>query len=286
MKPGSVIPGLATSSSSYLALILAVAHGSFGCHPKSSQDSTFRIIATDAGFEAPNTIPAGMRHIVMENRGTEIHEAMLVKLPPGTTADDYVAAVKSGSLFPKGALDYSGPGLLSPGESTELWLKVDPGNYLLICWNQKHARTVSPHSFTVTNLLANDDLPKEDVVVKLVDYRFDIQGELRSGAQVIRIETPGPSMHEMDVYRLHDGKTVADVVRWRKDGGVGESPADALGGVLDSHDLQRIVWLRRNFTPGRYLLHCEMPLETSAEPTKQETNHADLGMVRPFEVKP
>ena len=49
---------------------------------------------------------------------------MLVKLPKGMSANDYVAAVKAGSLFPEGALDYSGPGLTSPGETAEMWLKV------------------------------------------------------------------------------------------------------------------------------------------------------------------
>jgi hypothetical protein len=268
----------------YQVLILAVSLGIVGCEPKSPPDSAFRIIATETGFEAPDSVPAGMRHIVMENHGREIHESMLVKLPPEMNANDYFAAVKGGSLFPKGALDYSGPGLISPGERTELWLKLDPGNYVLICWN--HARRFAPRPFMVTNVLANDDPPQEDVVVKLADYRFDLQGELRPGAQVLRVETPGPSMHEMDIYRLHEGKTAADLIRWRKNDGRGEPPADALGGMLDSHDIHRVIWVRRNFTPGRYLFHCEMPVETTAETGNQEINHADLGMVREFEIKP
>ena len=217
MKHSSMIAGLGKYYFTHGALILALTLASFGCHRPPSPEYVFRIIATDAGFEAPNTVPAGMRHIVMENHGTQIHESMLVKLPPEMSADDYFAAVQRGSLFPKGALDYSGPGLTSPGERTELWLKVDPGYYVLICWNAGHAKTVPPHPFTVTNVLANDDIPKENMVVKLVDYRFDLEGELHSGSQVIRVETPGPSMHEMDLFRLHEGKTVTDVTRWRKD---------------------------------------------------------------------
>src|SRR5213078_3441112 len=84
-----------------------------GCDFKQGQATTapFRIVATDAGFEAPNEMPAGLRHIIYENLGSQIHEAMLVKLPDGMSAADYVAAVRAGSLFPKGALDYSGGGL-------------------------------------------------------------------------------------------------------------------------------------------------------------------------------
>jgi hypothetical protein len=272
-----------------MALVTAVAaaFAASGCHSKSGQDSDtpFRIVATDAGFDAPERVPAGVRHIVFENHGSEIHEAMLVKLPSGMMVTEYVSAVRKGSLFPAGALDYSGPGLTSPGEKVEVWVKLDPGQYILICWNDGHARSTPPHPFAVEYTISDDRPPKEDVVVKLIDYRFELIGRLRKGVQVIRAETAGPSMHEMDIFRLHDGKTLADVHRWRKDDHRGSAPVDAMGGVLDTHDLKRVVWMRRNFAAGRYLLHCEMPLITNAEPTNQEVTHADLGMVREIEIE-
>ena len=267
-------------------LMILLSLVSCGCHSKLGRERTapFKIVATDAGFEAPDLIPAGLRHIVFENRGSEIHEAMLVKLPDGMTPTDYVAAVKAGSLFPKGAQDYSGPGLTSPGETVEVWVKVDPGNYLIICWNNGHAKSTPVHPFTVQYAISEDEPPKEDVVLKLVDYRFELEGNLRKGRQVIRVETPGPSMHEVDFFRLRDGKSVADVNRWRKANGRGEPPVDALGGVLDSHDIKRVMWLRRDFTPGRYVLHCEMPVTTDSQTTNQQITHADVGMVREIKI--
>lgn len=259
---------------------------SAGCHKGAlEKDASFRIVATDAGFEAPERIASGMRHIIFENHGSEIHEGMLVKLPPGMSPNDYVVAVKRGALFPKGAVDCSGPGLTSPGEKTEIWLRLDPGQYVLICWNEGHARTRAAHPFTVDYTVANDAVPKDEVVLKLVDYRFEIEGNLRRGPQVIRVETPGPTMHEVDFFRLHDGKTVADLKRWRKENPGGPAPADALGGALDSHDLKRVVWLRKEFAPGRYVLHCEMPLTSDTSAPHTEITHADLGMVREFEIK-
>jgi hypothetical protein len=57
---------------------------SAGCHTGVlEKDTSFQIVATDAGFDAPERVASGMRHIVFENHGSEIHEAMLVKLPPG-----------------------------------------------------------------------------------------------------------------------------------------------------------------------------------------------------------
>ena len=272
---------------SLAGLVVVVLLTGGGCDrtaQRNSTQTTFRIIATDAGFEAPDSVPAGLRHITYENHGSEIHEAMLVKLPQGMTAADYVAAVRAGSLFPAGALDYSGPGLMSPGESVEVWSKLDPGNYLIICWNAGHAKTRAPHPFTVQYTISDDQPPKEDVTVRLVDYRFELTGQLRKGVQVIRVETPGPSMHEVDLFRLHEGKTVADVRRWRKEDENGPAQADAMGGMLDSHDIHHVGWLRKTFTPGRYVFHCAIPVTTDAHTTNQAITHADLGMVQEFEI--
>jgi hypothetical protein len=87
----------------------------------------------------------------------------------------------------------------------------------------------------------DDRPPKEDVVLKVFDYRFELDRALRKGVQVIRVETPGPAMHEVDIFRLHEGSTVEDLKRWRKEKENGPSPAEALGGALDSHDITRVV---------------------------------------------
>jgi hypothetical protein len=89
-------------------------------------------------------------------------------------------------------------------------------------------------------------------------------------------------MHEADLYWLNDGKTVAVLTRWRKEG-AGPAPARALGGILDSHDISHVVWLRRSFAPGRYVVHCEMPMQGKAN-VAAGTTHADLGMFREIDV--
>jgi len=252
--------------------------------PSFAFGAPVRVVATDAGFEAPATIAAGTRHVVFENHGTQIHEAMFVKLARGTSASDYAAQVRSGTLFPKGALDYSGPGLTSPGEATELWLRLDVGDYALICWNHSHAGV---RALSVRDTGAPDDSPpREDVIVKLADFRFELSGAIRKGEQVLRVETPGPSMHEMDIFRLHSGRTASDVQRWYKQDDLkGAAPADALGGALDSHDIRHVVWIRKAFTPGMYVLHCAMPMSTDAKSGDGHASHADAGMVTTFEVK-
>ena len=63
-----------------------------------------QIVALDRAFEAPQGIAAGMRHIIFENRGSEIHEAMCVQFAAGHERRPTWSAVKSGALFPQGAI--------------------------------------------------------------------------------------------------------------------------------------------------------------------------------------
>lgn len=72
---------------------------------------------------------------------------------------------------------------------------------------------------------------------------------------------------------------VGSLKHWRKEQEGGSSPAEALGGALDSHDIKSVVWLRKEFVPGRYVLHCKMPV------TNTKLTHADVGMVREIEIK-
>lgn len=247
---------------------------------------TIHIVATDAGFTAPDQVAAGLRHLVYENRGSQVHEAMLVRLPDGMDASGYVDSVRGGALFPAGARDYSGPGLTSPGGSTELWLSIDPGRYILICWNEDHATHVPVHPFVAVAGDTPDAVPpRADVGIKLVDFRFELDRTPVSGEQVLRIETVGPSMHEVDLYRLDEGRSLEDLRRWTKRDPRGAPPGVALGGALDSHDLHHVVWIRQRFEPGRYVLWCEMPLSAAAKIGEDFATHSDAGMVREFEVR-
>jgi hypothetical protein len=164
-----------------------------------------------------------------------------------------------------------------------VWLPLDPGEYVLICWN--HTRS-SVRGLTVAEgKRVNDTPPKEDAVLLLRDFRFELQGRLKKGTRVIKVQSLGPSLHEADLFRLHPGHSASDVQRWYKDDLPPDSaPAEALGGVLDSSDTRHVVWLRRNFAPGQYVFHCAVPMDPHAKSGDKSPIHADVGMVMTFEV--
>jgi len=279
-----------------IVLLISALSGSVGAFGASradvlapASDSTIRIIATDGRYHAPRRVSAGLRHFVFENQGTHQHEAMLIKLPQGMTPKAYFEAVKSGNDFSAGALDYSGAGLTAPGESVEVWLRVDPGNYMVVCWNGKH---VSPAHMlkVVDDGMVDDAAPREDAVLSMLDYRFEFDRAIEKGRRVIRVETPGPSMHEVDIFKLRAGATLADLERWYKEEDHGQphsqpTPADAMGGMSDSHDIHRVRWLRRTFAPGRYVFICHMPMPT-ADNKGPKLSHADVGMITEVVIAP
>jgi uncharacterized cupredoxin-like copper-binding protein len=265
----------------------AVASGARATAPAAG----IRIVATDGVFEAPHRVAAGLRHIVFENHGKHQHEAMLVKLPEGMTPEGYFAAVHGGSTFPEGALDYSGAGLTAPGESVEIWVRIDPGNYMVVCWNGNHPTARFAHRLTaVADGTPDDPAPKEDVVLRLADYHFELDRAIEKGQRVIRVETPGPSMHEVDIFRMRGDASIADLERWYEEEDhdrphARPTPADGMGGMSDSHDIHRVGWMRRNFAPGRYVFTCHLPLPRAGK-DGPKLSHADAGMIKEVVVAP
>ncbi|HEU4365665.1 MAG TPA: hypothetical protein VFT13_09400, partial [Candidatus Krumholzibacteria bacterium] len=74
---------------------------------------------------------------------------------------------------------------------------------------------------------------------------------------------------------------------WQQDRDRVPLPGKVAGGVLNSHDLSRVVWVRREFTAGRYVLWCGMPILQTAEKADSAAAHAthdQAGMVKEFVV--
>jgi hypothetical protein len=258
--------------------------------PGTDGDAPVSIVATDSGFVVADTLHEGLNHLVYENRGSTIHECMFIRLPDAMGAHEYIEAVKAGYAFPEGAIDCSGPGLTSPGQRVEMWVSLERGRYLLGCWVAKHLTSVSPRTVVVHGAPKfSVTPPREDATLKLVDFRFELSPALQRGARTIRVETVGPSMHEVDCFRLESGRTIDDIRNWYHDQ-EGPLRAIALGGVLDSHDLSRVVWLRRTFEAGHYVLWCDMPMIQSGNDADAgaaaDVTHDQAGMVLEFEVAP
>jgi hypothetical protein len=118
--------------------------------------------------------------------------------------------------------------------------------------------------------------PSADIVIKLVDYDFQLSKPLTAGRHTIRIENAGPQEHELAIVRLEPGKTPADFAAWGMKQ-VGPAPGKMLGGVSGIVPGMHAS-IDVDFTPGRYGFLCFAPDSKDGKP------HFLHGMAKLLEV--
>jgi hypothetical protein len=87
----------------------------------------------DYGFQLSTPITAGRHTIRFDNTAGQSHEVVLVKLNPGSTMQDWVAAaVKMSGPLPGQLMD--GITGLSPGRHGYATVDFTPGDYGMVCF--------------------------------------------------------------------------------------------------------------------------------------------------------
>src|SRR5687767_15072371 len=122
------------------SLCLLGACSGAGSRGGPAQPRLLRLEASDFTFAAPATVAAGLTRVRLVNRGSEWHEALITRLPAGTSAEAYLAAARAGESFPVGAVDFGGPGVVPMGDSSEVVLRLPPGRYAIVCWSGNHVK--------------------------------------------------------------------------------------------------------------------------------------------------
>ncbi|MFZ0545369.1 MAG: hypothetical protein WAM60_08020, partial [Candidatus Promineifilaceae bacterium] len=82
-------------------------------------------------FDTPDTPAAGNQTIRFMNTGSQVHEAFLVRLDDGKTADDYLNT-PPGEIPP--GVSLGGVTGIKPGDSQYLQVDFEPGTYVLYCF--------------------------------------------------------------------------------------------------------------------------------------------------------
>jgi hypothetical protein len=99
--------------------------------------------------------------------------------------------------------------------------------------------------------------PSADLVVKLVDFDFELSGPLTAGHHVIRVENGGAQPHEIALVQLKPGKQPMDFAEWGEKQ-QGPAPGALFGGVSGimpgAHAFATV-----DLPPGDYALLCFVP---------------------------
>jgi len=266
-------------------LVAAALPVAMACVPSDEADSpragaaltagVVEIVARDLTLDAPDTIPSGWTTFRFTNTSPMIHFALVERLPDGVGIEEQQeqvapvfqeglerlaegeveAALAAFSQLPAwfGEIAFmGGPGLTSPGRTSQASVYLEPGTYLLECYVKTdgvfHSFNPDPaaygmvHEFTVTD--DRGDAPEPTSTLRLTISAEDgisMEGTPEPGEHTVAVEFADQTVHEnfvghdLHVVRLADDVDLQELERWmdwsRPTGLQTPAPAEFLGGT-------------------------------------------------------
>jgi hypothetical protein len=136
--------------------------------------------------------------------------------------------------------------------------------------------TSDRHSTVGGTVSENPSAKPAAVTVTASDYAFQAPDSMAAGAVTVQLVNHGKELHQAQLIRLEQGKTLADVAQVLKSGGAIPSWIKFVGGpngIAPGQETQATAVL----PPGHYAYICLIP-------SPDGVIHAAKGMARPFTV--
>jgi len=274
-----------------------------------NRNTPIDIVAQDFKFQVPDTLPSGWVNIHFINNGKQTHFFMLNKLPEGVTYDDYLSeiappfgevwtALKDSGIskqeatnrlmasLPKWVADVhtiGGSGLIAPGGTTNITLKLIPGNYEMECYVKTPEGVFHGALGMVNHIIVSEDStnlkpPEADIHLTLRNHNIETNGDLSAGRHTIAVHFQDPApfgvgddVHLIQVEETTNFNEVVEWMNWMNIHGL-EAPAPAifLGGVQEMPQ-GSTEYFTVDLKPGHYAWIAE--------------SYASAGMVQQFSVE-
>ena len=275
------------SSFVFVLVLVAVAAACTG--GEEEIDTTQVFTAVDYAFQGPDTVPAGWTELRIANIGRELHHAQLVSLPDGVSAAGLLATLGAAEPDPDllASLTFAGgPSAAAPGTATSAYAKLEVGEYLLICAipTPQGVPLYALGMFKALTVTANPEPaepPESDLSVNIVDFGFELSGQVEAGTHTFRVTNSGPQNHEAFLVELSRAATVDDFLAAVAPGASADAspPGNPVGGVQAIGAGDEGYFTSTFVSNRRYVLLCFV------EDTESGLPHFAQGMVREFTVQ-
>lgn len=251
------------------------------------------IVARDFAFEVADTLPDGWVTVDFENEGQEEHFAYLYRLPDDKTIDElrsealapfgaawygYVSGEISReeaeerfrtdipAWFYDEIISVGGPALTEPGEHARVTIELEPGTYVLECYVKRpdgtwHTELGMQRTVIVAETEREVEAapPEADARMTLSNYAIEWEGEIDGGSGVVEVHATdrpdGLMPHDINLFRLDEEVTTADIVEWmdwmESEGFRAPAPAHSLGG-MEHLSPDRAGYVHLELQPGSY----------------------------------
>lgn len=212
------------------------------------------VIARGMTLVAPDEIPSGWTTFRFRNETPMIHFAVVERLPDGQGIESQQAEVapvfQDGlDLLSAGEVDAAlrrfgdlpawfgeivflgGPGLTSPGRTSQATVFLEPGTYLLECYVKTngvfHSYNPDPsingmvHEFTVTDESSEAVEPSSTIQIEISTAGgIEVEGKLVPGEHTVAVRFVDQTVHEnfvehdIHLVRITDDVDIAELERW------------------------------------------------------------------------
>lgn len=230
------------------------------------------VLAADYAFQAPDTIQSGWTTLRLINeRGMEIHELGLARLPNDKHLEDYMNEIMPAwetileqlqngeietseisssayELLPEWNSEIAyikSRGMISPGHSTENIMYLEPGTYMIECWvkdtdGRIHISNGMIRELTVLDEENNASAPESDYSISLTEQGIQTEEEIRAASFTVAVDfelNEDDQLFYDDVHLIRtneetDFVSINEWMGWYQVGGLrAPAPAEFLGGA-------------------------------------------------------
>lgn len=258
-----------------------------------AQKSTHEIIwdATNPGVGIPEQVEAGFVTVTVANAG-DGYDLVLYRLREGSTLEQLAPLCQNiaDTLASEGGFGIAvheaeavaemlGDRLSAEGQLSSIGYVLEEGSYVLAGSSMAAITTVIRQGFEVVASDTSTPAPEADVMVQMKDFAYDMPSDIKAGEQTWAVSNVGTQVLNMNLYKLAEGKTVADLNTFLQSQ-EGDPPGEIVNwaGLLSAGRTQYITF---DLDPGSYAAFGDV-LDYSADGTGQKT--FALGMIQGFTV--